>query len=143
MSRKYGRETDGTFAPGNPGKPRGARNKSTKAALALLDGEAEQLSRKAVELALAGDVTALRLCLERIAPPRRDTPVDFELSPISSTADAVCAAGEVLSAVASAELSPVEGAQVMALIESFRRILEAEELERRLSALEEALDGKD
>jgi len=32
-----------------------------------LEGEAEALTRKAVELALEGDVTALRLCLDRIA----------------------------------------------------------------------------
>jgi hypothetical protein len=60
----------GQFAPGcsgNPaGKKAGARHQATKAALALLSGG---LTRKAVELALAGDVTALRLCLERLVPP--------------------------------------------------------------------------
>ncbi len=39
----------------------GARHKATVAAEALLDGEAEALTRKAVEMALAGDGTALRL----------------------------------------------------------------------------------
>lgn len=65
-TRKSGRNSDGTFGPGNPGKPRGARHKATQAALALLDGEAATLTRKAVEMALEGDTTALRLCLERI-----------------------------------------------------------------------------
>ena len=41
---------------GNPaGKPKGARHRATLAAEALLDGEAEALTRKAIELALAGD----------------------------------------------------------------------------------------
>jgi Family of unknown function (DUF5681) len=41
---------------GNPGgRPAGARNRRTLAAAVLLDGEAEALTRKAVELALAGD----------------------------------------------------------------------------------------
>ncbi|WP_443217147.1 DUF5681 domain-containing protein [Seohaeicola sp. 4SK31] len=71
MTRKSGRNTDGTFGPGNPGKPKGARHKATQAALALLDGEAEALTRQAVTMALGGDTTALRLCLERIAPPRK------------------------------------------------------------------------
>ena len=53
----------------------GTRHKATLAALALLNGEAEGLTRKAVELALAGDVTALRLCLERLVPPCREAPV--------------------------------------------------------------------
>src|SRR5215475_9848913 len=60
---------------GNPaGRPKGARNKSTLAAEALLDGEAEALTRKAVEMALGGDTVALRLCLERLVPPRKDRP---------------------------------------------------------------------
>lgn len=66
---KNGRETDGRFAPGNSGRPAGARHKTTLAIEALLEGEAEALTRKAIELALAGDMTALRLCLERIARP--------------------------------------------------------------------------
>src|ERR1700719_2252222 len=58
--------------PGNPGRrPRGSVNRSTRAAMLLLDGEAEALTRKAVELALAGDPVALRLCLERILGVRR------------------------------------------------------------------------
>ncbi len=65
---------------GNPaGKPIGARHKTTLAVQALLDGEAESLTRKAVELALAGDITALRLCLERIAPARKDYPVVIDI----------------------------------------------------------------
>jgi hypothetical protein len=55
---------------GNPrGKPRGARNRATLLAEALLDGEAEALTRKAIEKALEGDGMALRLCLERVLPP--------------------------------------------------------------------------
>jgi hypothetical protein len=54
-----GREQDGRFSPGcsgNPaGKKAGTRHKATQAALALLSGEAEGLTRKAVELALAGE----------------------------------------------------------------------------------------
>lgn len=80
--RNTGRNADGTFTVGNRGKPKGARDKATLAVLKLLDGEAEALTRKAVELALAGDTTALRLCLERIAPPRKDAPVKVELPDI-------------------------------------------------------------
>ena len=65
-----GRNASGRFTTGNPGRKPGARHKATRAALSLLDGEAEALSRKAVELALGGDAAALRLCLERIEPSR-------------------------------------------------------------------------
>ena len=63
------------------GKPKGARHRSTLAAEALLDGEGEQLMRKAVDLALGGDTIALRLCLDRIIPPRRERLVRFKLPP--------------------------------------------------------------
>ena len=56
----------------NPaGRPRGSMNRPTRAAQLLLDGEATALSRKAVELALADDPAALRLCL---GPHRRAAP---------------------------------------------------------------------
>lgn len=130
------RNPDGTFAPGNPGKPRGSRHRATQATLALLDGEAEALTRKAVEMALAGDSAALRLCLERIAPPRKDAPVEFALPAMASAQDAASAAASILAAVANAELTPAEGAHVMALVETYRRTLETTELESRLAALE-------
>jgi len=134
--RKSGRNTDGTFAAGNPGKPRGTRHKATRAALALLDGEAEALTRQAVTMALDGDGAALRLCLERIAPPRRDAPVQFGLPRMETAADAAKAAGAVLEAVALGELTPTEGAHIMALVETYRRTLETTELEARVAALE-------
>jgi len=132
-----GRDALGRFTTGNPGRPRGARHKATRAALALLDGEAETLTRKAVDLALTGDATALRLCLERIAPPRKDSPVQFDLPRMETARDAATAAGAVLDAVADGELTPTEGAHVMGLIEAFRRTLETTELEARVAALED------
>ena len=136
MTRKSGRNTDGTFAPGNPGKPRGTRHKATRAALALLDGEAEALTRQAVTMALGGDATALRLCLERIAPPRKDGPVAFDLPRMETARDAAKAAGAVLAAVAEGDLTPTEGAHIMGLVEAYRRTLETSELEARVTALE-------
>lgn len=136
MTRNSGRNTDGTFGPGNPGKPRGARHKATQATLALLEGQAEALTQKAVETALTGDTTALRLCLERIAPPRKDAPVTFTLPAMQSAADAAKGAAAVLDAVALGDLTPMEGAQIMGLIETYRRTLETSELEARVAALE-------
>ena len=131
-----GRDDSGRFAPGNPGRPQGARHKATMAALALLDGEAESLTRQAVTMALAGDATALRLCLERIAPPRKDVPVAFALPAMTTAKDAATAAAAVLGAVASGALTPTEGAHIMGLIEAYRRTLETTELEGRVTALE-------
>jgi len=58
---------------GNPsGRPKGALNNTTKAAMELLDGEAEAITRKAIELALAGELPALKLVLERIIPVKKE-----------------------------------------------------------------------
>ncbi|WP_028955712.1 DUF5681 domain-containing protein [Sulfitobacter sp. 20_GPM-1509m] len=131
-----GRNADGTFAPGNPGRPRGARHKVTEAVQALLDGQTEALTQKAIDRALEGDVTALRLCLDRIAPARKDASVSFELPDIETMDDAANAARAILRAVADGEVTPLEAASVMAVVEQFRRTLETTEIERRITALE-------
>ena len=132
---------DGRFGVGNPGRPRGSKNKATQAALALLEGEAEALTRKAVDLALAGDTTALRLCMERLLSPRRDVPVVIDLPPLHSARDAAEAVGVVVAAVGRGELTPLEGAAVVGLIDSYRRTLEVTELKERVAELKEAVRG--
>ena len=126
------------FAPGNPGRPKGARHKVSRAVEALLEGEAEALTRKAVEVALGGDMTALRLCLDRIAPARRDAPVTFDLGRLDGPAAALEATARAIEAMAEGELTATEAAAVVALLESYRKAFETVEIERRLAALEAA-----
>ncbi|MEM9055359.1 MAG: DUF5681 domain-containing protein, partial [Pseudomonadota bacterium] len=106
-------DQSGKFKAGNPGRPPGARHKTTLAIEALLEGQSEAITQKALDMALEGDTTALRLCLERIAPPRKDAPVNFDLPTMESAADAAQAAQSVLQAVSQGELTPIEGASVM------------------------------
>lgn len=123
---------------GNPtGRPLGSRNKASLAVDALLDGEAENITRKAVERALEGDTTALRLCLERIAPARKDRPVLFALPPIATTADVVKASAALLQAVASGDLTPSEAAELGKLVEAHVRAIEVTDIQERLARLEE------
>ena len=70
-----GRNTDGKFSDGNAGRPKGSRNKATIAIESLLEGQAEALTQTAISKALDGDSIALRLCMDRIAPPMKDKPV--------------------------------------------------------------------
>lgn len=135
---KKGRNTDGTFVKGHKvGRPKGSRNRTTMAVASLLEGEAEQLTRKVVGLALDGEVTALRLCLERIHPPRKDTPVPFELPPMEGAAGASSALHAILAGVAKGDLTPSEANSLASLVEGYRKTLETEDFERRISALEE------
>jgi Family of unknown function (DUF5681) len=127
----------GKGVSGNPaGRPPGLRNKATRAAEALLDGEAETITRKAIEHAKGGDPWAIRLCLERILPARRDRPLDFQLPSIETAADAATASSALVAAVAAGELTPTEAAELGKLLESYVRALESTNFEQRLVELE-------
>lgn len=133
-------QQSGRFKPGqsgNPaGRPRGSRHKVTLAIEAILEGEAESLTRKAVELAQAGDMTALRLCMDRLAPVRRDRPVAFDLPKIETAADLPKATQAIMEAVAAGELTPSEAAELGKLIDAHAKAIEVTDLHRRLEALE-------
>ena len=137
--RNNGAATDqprrpGTFRPGNPGRPPGCRNKATLAALALLEGEAEALARKAVELALAGDTVALKLVLDRLLPKGRALRLDL---PLRTLPDLDQATEAISGALAEGAVTVDEVATLTGLVEARRRLLETTELERRLAALEQ------
>jgi len=135
-----GKFTKGTS--GNPdGRPKGARNKATLIIEQLLDDDAEVIGKKAIEMAKAGDSTALRLCLDRIAPARKDRHISFKLPKLEKPEQAVLAAADIVAAVADAELTPSEAADMMKLVEGYTRILEAEDHEQRLRILEGQLNG--
>ncbi|HEY8871660.1 MAG TPA: DUF5681 domain-containing protein [Stellaceae bacterium] len=132
---QVGRDRRGRFRKGRSGNPigrtRGIPNPTTRAALLLLDGEAEGLTRKAVELALAGDAAALRLCLDRVLAPRRGRPVELALPPIDSAADLVSAMAAVVAAAASGAITPDEALTLSQMANSFIPTLAAREEERR------------
>ena len=122
---------------GNPsGRPKGARNKATVAAEALLDGEAEAITRRCIDLAKGGDPTALRLCLSRILPVKRERTIELDLPVLGGSQDSLRAIGTVLEAVGSGAITPAEGQAVTSLLEAHRRTFEVEELEHRIEALE-------
>ena len=135
-----GKEQAGHFAKGqsgNPaGRPRGSRNATTLALESLLDGQADALTQKAVELALAGDMAALRLCMDRILPARRDRPVSFALPPIESAQDAAATVSAVLAAVAAGEITPADAGEICKLIEVYVKVYETAELAERIEQLE-------
>src|SRR5579864_8674351 len=70
------------------GRRRGSRNAKTLLVDGIMSERAVEVAKKAVELALEGNAVALRLCLERIAPARKDRPINFALPALDSAADA-------------------------------------------------------
>lgn len=122
---------------GNPlGRPKGARNKTTLAAEALLHGEAETLTRSCITQALAGNPVALRLCLERILPPIKDRPLELDISNVTTMANVLKALNHVLALMSQGTILPSEADKVAALLVTIQKTIESTELEDRVNALE-------
>lgn len=141
--RKNAKTTRGKpFQPGNMGRPKGSRNKTTLALEALLDGEAEAITRKAVQMALDGDATAMRLVMDRIIPPRKERPIMFTMPKMETAGDAVKASAALVDAVANGDITPGEAGELSKLVDGFTKAVELHEIQQRLEKLEAAQGAK-
>ena len=103
----------------------------------LLEGEAEALTRKCVDLAMAGDTTALRLCMERLAPAVKSRAVNLRLPPIKTVGDILEAQAATIGAMAIGEVTPDEAATIAGVLDAKRKALETVDLEQRIGRLEQ------
>lgn len=122
------------FGKGNPGRPRGAKNRRSAVSAALLAGEEADLLRKAIELAKSGDIQMLKFLLNRILP--RDRAVKVELPKMEYADDAVEALGAVAQAMSEGKISPSEGAALATVVNSYARAIDLADVVKRLEALE-------
>ena len=128
---------------GNPsGKPKGCRNATTILFDELLKDNAKELIEKTIEMAKDGDGPALRLCIERLAPARKDRPVWLDLPEMNEARDAVTASAAIVAAVAAGDLTPSEAAELSKVIDSYARTLQAAEFDERISKLEKAAEAR-
>lgn len=125
------------FQEGNPGRPKGAKHKTTILAEKLMADDVEGVVKAVIEAARSGDMAAARIILDRLVPVRKGRPVEIELPDVKTAADVLAAMGAVLDHVADGEITPDEGATVAGILEMKRRTLELVEIERRLAALEQ------
>ena len=122
---------------GNPaGRVPGSRNRATLLMESLMADDAEAIGRKAVAMAKEGDLAAIRLCVDRLAPRRKGTPVPFELPPLEKPADGAAAAAKIAAGVASGELTPSEAAELAKVVEIYVRTIELKQFDERLTRLE-------
>lgn len=123
---------------GNPGgRPKGARSRATMALEAILEGDGEAITRKVIELAMAGDGPALRLCMDRLMPVRKDRPIRFVLPEIQTAADLTKATSALLQGVADGEITPSEAAELSKLVDAHVKAITAVDLDARIAALEQ------
>ena len=120
---------------GNPaGRPFGSRNKATVLMQNLLEGEAEAIGRKAIEMAKGGDMAAIRMCMDRLAPARRGAAIACELPPVETSGGAVAAMAAIIAAVAAGDVAPAEAASLARVIDRYMFARSLAELEHRPEA---------
>ena len=143
MTTPVGKPRGRPFQPGNPGRPVGSKNRVTQTLEQLAEGQAEQIFQKVSELAQAGDVSCLRMMLDRIWPPRKAQPVNVTLPPINSSQDALAAIAAICTALREGGLTPDEITALSSVVGRSIQVIELQDLERRIAALEEARDKRD
>lgn len=124
---------------GNPsGKRPGTLNKRSQF-IRLLEDNAENLINKLIELALEGDVQALRFCLERFLPKATTNQyiqLDLQGLDIQLSKNLPMIGKKIIDATASGALSVQDGNQFMQLINAQKEFLAQEELAKRLDEIE-------
>jgi hypothetical protein len=142
-SLKAKKTKDGRWAKGTSGnrsgRPPGSRNKATQALQEMLEGEAEQITRKAIELAKAGDLLAIRLCMERLLPPRKDRPVQIDLPPIETLGQVSAAMATVSRAIGEGQITPGEGETLINILAVQKDVIFNAELHQRVEKMEERI----
>jgi len=132
-----GRWAKGTS--GNPsGRPPGSRNKATLIIEQLLEDESEQLARKLINLAKEGDISALRLCMDRLAPVPKERNIHLDLIPGHTTEELAANSQRVLTAIGEGRITPGEGQALSQILQDQCRALELVELDRRIKEVESA-----
>lgn len=128
-----------SFKPGQSGNPAG--KKPGSGALQKLRAELQvvmpEIVTQLIDMALGGDLQAMRLLLDRGYPPTKATeqPVEIDMPDDGSL---TIQGRAVLSAVARGDLAPGQGAQLLAAIGSLARVIEIDELTQRIDKLEAA-----
>lgn len=128
------------FKPGNPGRKKGSKNKTTLASEELLKDAAGKITAKAIKLAEAGDVAAIKVCMDRYHPVRKGI-VKFQLRPIANVDDVIAALHDVSQAVASGVLTFDEAAAASAHIDKIRDAIETVDIRREMAELEKQVQA--
>ncbi|WP_046080104.1 DUF5681 domain-containing protein [Halomonas sp. HG01] len=139
MAKPDKRDTKGRFKPGQSGNPSGRPARAAELRR-LMDGDAEAVAAKVLEAAKNGDLRAAELVLARCAPVHRPTqqPVTFELDRDKPLADQ---GRDVMAAIAAGDLAPDQGRSLLDALAALAKVTEIDEIQRRLSELENMTNG--
>jgi hypothetical protein len=131
------------FQPRNPGRPLGSKNKTTQVLEQLAEGQAERLVQKVLEQALDGDVACQRMILDRVYVPPKGRPIEVSIPPINGPQDALSAIAAIFNAIRQGQLTPDDTTALSLVVGRFIQIIELQDHERRIAALEQARGKRD
>jgi hypothetical protein len=134
----------GQWRRGQSGNPAGRRPGSGQVAAirARLAERLPEVVDSLAKAAVAGDIQAIRILLDRVLPPLRaeESTIWLDLSASASASASQSEKAEVvLAAMASGEIAPSQAAQLVSALGIAVRINQAEVLESRIAALETAI----
>jgi hypothetical protein len=132
---------DGRFPPGASGNPTGRPKTESAALRAELAEHGEDIAKVVLDAALAGDLQAAKLVLDRISPPLKAQAAPVLLD-LPSPENATGAAAAIIRAAADGEIPPDVATQLVGAVGTLARIIEIDELKDRLEALERAIKGQ-
>lgn len=122
---------------GNPkGKPPGTLARSTKL-MQSVEADIPAILQSVVELARNGDMQAARIILERAIPARKASAEPLVMLGVEQAETLTDKAHALMQAIARGEVAPDVGGQLLAALGNVAKAIEIDELDRRLSALEE------
>ena len=122
------------FQKGNPGRPKGSRNKK----LEFLRSSDERLQKKLLAMALAGDIGALKIIADRLWPRLR---AEAGLISIDTTSNDLAEQGrQVIDATLSGEITTDVLRDLLASLYAQGKIVELAEFEERIRSLEQHHD---
>ena len=129
------RDDKGRWVKGASGNPTGQPSRAAELRRLLAEG-ADEVAAQVLEAAKGGDMHACRLVLERLVPAVRPAhqPVRFDLDGDAPLADQ---ARQILSAAADGELPTDQAKALLDALAGMVRIVELDEIQRRLDALED------
>jgi hypothetical protein len=107
----------------------------------LVNGEAEKIASKLIELATGGNVRCLEIALDRIAPKRSGRPIDFQLPAIKNLHDVVSAMAAVTSGVNDGSLTVEEASHLARVLDGYANAVTTFDLVARVEALEALKKG--
>jgi hypothetical protein len=137
------RTAKGTFAPGSSGNPQGRKVGSGRLAglRASIEASVPAILQALTAQALAGDPQACRLLLERALPALRPEERGVAI-PLPADASLADQGRAILHAVAGGELAPSQAATLLSGLGQLAKVVEVDELLRRIESLEARVDGK-